>query len=980
MEKQLRKTGLRAVADVPWGTHLCQFYDTKEDLLKVVVPFIKAGLRKNEFCVWVTSPALTTGEALKSLKKAMPEADQCIKKGQLEVFPHTGWYLKGGSFDMSRVLNGWTAKLKKALARGYEGARVTGDTAWLEKKDWSGFQEYEDAINGTVDGQRIVVLCTYSLARCGPSEIIDVVSSHRSAIVKSGGVWRLVENAESRHAERLVEESEKKFRGLYDSIKDGIVQKDLKGRVLDCNRAYLDMLGYDKAEIRGLTFKKLTPRKWHRQEDEVQKKEILARGDSDEYEKEYIRKDGTVFPVSVRGWLIRDESGRPFGMWSIVRDITGRKAIERKLLEEKKFTEGLVESLPGIFYLFDGSGKFISWNKNLEKTTGYTSKEISAMSPLDFFETAAEKDFIARKTAECLKTGHAESEVPLFTKNGRKVPHHYSASRVVIDNKPYIVGIGFDITERKRSEEDLRRTRDELELRVQERTARLLTSNTALQTEVQERRRAEERVLRLNRLYSIRSKINEAIVRVSTPLELYERACRIAVEEGLFKMSWVGLVDPATSMVKPVAHFGADEGYLERLRVSIADVPSGRGPTGSAVREGRHFVCDDLATDPRMVPWREEAKKRGYRSSAAFPLKVSMRVGKKVIGAFTLYAGEPHFFDDERIKLLDSLAADISFAIESMENKEKKKAVEAELARHREGLEEIIEERTAALTATNKLLALEVRERKRAEEEAGKLNEELKSNVTRLETINRELEAFDYSLAHDLSTPLRIIDGFSGMLIKYYYDRLDAEGRQFIDTIRGNTQKMGRLIRDLLDIARLSRREIRFEEIDMAGLTSDVFRELDTAGRDVRLSVGDLPAARGELTLIRQVLTNLLSNSVKYTRPRKTAVIEVGGSRGGEENAYYVKDNGVGFDMEHSDRLFGVFKRLHSEAEFEGTGAGLAIVQRIISRHGGRVWAEGAVGKGATFYFTLPAGTAGETKGRAEKKATLPKRVQKRLS
>lgn len=969
MKKELRQTGLRAIGDVPWGTHICQFYETKEDLLKVLVPFLKAGLRRNEFCVWVTSPVLTVEEAIKSLRKTLPGVDQYIKKGQLEVFPHTEWYLKGGSFDMSRVLSGWGAKLKKALARGYDGARVTGDTAWLEKKDWSSFHEYEEAINGEIDGQKMLVLCTYSLAKCGASEIIDVVSSHRSALVKSKGAWRLVENAEGRHAERLIEESEKKYKGLYESIKDGIVQNDLKGNILDCNRAYLDMLGYDIDEIKKLTYKKLTPRKWHKLESGIVKNQLLARGYTGEYEKEYIRKDGTVFPVSVRAWVIRDGSGRPAGKWSIVRDITERKEAEKKLLEEKKFTEGLMESLPGIFYLFDGSGKFIRWNKNLEKTTGYSSEEISNMNPLDFFETPEEKDFIARKTDECMKRGHAESEVPLLAKDGRKIPHHYSACLVTIDDKPYIVGVGFDITERKKADEELLKTRDELELRVQERTAKLLTSNAALQSEVRERSRAEERVVRLNRLYSILSRINEAIVRVSDPLELYERACRIAVEEGLFKMAWIGLVDPDTSLVRPVAHFGADEGYLGRLKISIADVPAGRGPTGSAVREGRHFVCDDFEADPRMLPWREEARKLAFRSSAAFPLKVSTRVGKKTIGAFTLYAAEPLFFDEERIKLLDSLAADISFAIESMETKEKQKAAEAELARHHERLEDLIEERTAALKSTNKLLGLEVAERKRAEEEAGKLNEELKGKVAQLETINRELEAFDYSLAHDLNTPLRIIDGFSGMLLKYYYDKFDAEGRQFLDTIRGNTQKMAKLIRDLLDLARLSRREIRFEEMDMRELASEVFRELDTAGRDVRFRVKSLPPARGELTLIRQVLMNLLSNSIKYTRPRKTATIEIGGTRSGGENVYHVRDNGVGFDMEHKERLFGVFKRLHSETEFEGTGAGLAIVQRIIDRHGGRVWAESELNRGATFYFTLPAAPAGSRKGTARKRA-----------
>ena len=858
---------------------------------------------------------------------------------------------------------------------GIERSRLIGKpfVLYLDGADRTTFEEHLRHCRSAKE--RTVSELAISAGREDPVEI-EMMSApfenhEKKAILRSA----LIDVTERRKAE-------KRLRQLSSAMEQSpsmVMVFDTKGRIEHVNARFTEITGYCEDEVIGLYPGFLSSGDHSIEFYKGVLNAVLSgrtwRGDLCGKKKngELFRRLASIMPVRGRKKAVTD-------IVAVEIDDTERKAAEKKLLEEKQFFEGLVESLPGIFYSFDRSGKFISWNRNLEKVTGYSAEEISSLNHLDFFETPEEKGLIARKIEECLKKGHAESETPLLTKDGVKIPYHYTGSVVTIDDKPYIIGMGFDITELKKSEEELRRAKDKLEFRVRERTASLLAVNTALQTEVRERRRAEERVLRLNRLYSILSRINEAIVRVSTPLELYEKACRIAIEEGLFRMAWVGLVDPATSMIKPVAHFGAEEGYLEGLKVSMADIPSGRGPTGAAVREGMRFICDDFTTDPGTAPWREEALKRGYRSSAAFPLKVSTRVGKKVVGAFTLYAGEPNFFDAERVELLDSLAADLSFAIESMENREEKKAAEAELARHRESLEEIIEERTAALTATNRLLSLEVRERKRAEEEAGNLNEELKSNVSRLETINTELEAFDYSLAHDLSATLRIIDGFSAMFLKYYHDRVDAEGRQFLDTIRGNARKMGRLIQDLLDIARLSRRDVRFEEIDMARLASDVFRELDTAGRDVRFKVRDLPAARGEFTLIRQVLTNLFSNSVKYTRPRKTALIEMGGKTSGEENSYYVKDNGVGFDMEHSGRLFGVFKRLHSESEFEGTGAGLAIVQRIISRHGGRVWAEGSVGHGATFHFTLPAGTAGETKGSAGKKAAALKRGEKRLS
>jgi light-regulated signal transduction histidine kinase (bacteriophytochrome) len=226
-----------------------------------------------------------------------------------------------------------------------------------------------------------------------------------------------------------------------------------------------------------------------------------------------------------------------------------------------------------------------------------------------------------------------------------------------------------------------------------------------------------------------------------------------------------------------------------------------------------------------------------------------------------------------------------------------------------------------------------------------------------LETSVKELDAFSYSVSHDLRAPLRAIDGFSRIVEEDYAPKLDDEGRRLIGVIRGEAQRMGRLIDDLLTFSRLGRQKVESGRIDVEAMARKVFEELTAVepGRVIHLDLHPIPPAFGTEAMIRQVWVNLIGNAVKFTGRRERAEIEIGVEPGeAGEQVYFVRDNGAGFDMRYADKLFGVFQRLHSAEEFPGTGVGLALVQRIVNRHDGRVWGEGEVGRGATFRFTIP--------------------------
>ncbi len=457
---------------------------------------------------------------------------------------------------------------------------------------------------------------------------------------------------------------------------------------------------------------------------------------------------------------------------------------------------------------------------------------------------------------------------------------------------------------------------------LEARSAELLEANALLEEQVAARQRAEEHLNRLARAREVTAECNRVVTYASDETQMLRDTCRVFVESGGYKMAWVGmLVHDEGRSIEPVASAG-DDGYLASLMPSWGDNEFGQGPAGMAGRTGLPQVTQRIETNPGLLHWRPVALARGYQAAAALPLICEGRI----LGVISIYSSAPDAFSPEEFGLLTDLSHDIAFAFSNLRARAARALAETELQRLYAELELRVAERTAQITEAN-----------------------------------RELEAFSYTVSHDLRAPLRHIVGFA-QLLGERRDALDAEMLKYLDVITKSATRMETLINDLLSLSRTSRAEPMFLDFDLGPLVQDVKNELmqGAAGRDIRWEIGALPKVRADPRLLRIALVNLMGNAFKFTGHSDPAVIAIDAQSGdGGEVVLHVRDNGAGFDMAYADKLFGVFQRLHSEADFAGTGIGLATVRRVIKRLGGQVWAVGEVGKGATFSVSLKAAGTG---------------------
>lgn len=494
--------------------------------------------------------------------------------------------------------------------------------------------------------------------------------------------------------------------------------------------------------------------------------------------------------------------------------------------------------------------------------------------------------------------------------------------------------------------------------------------------DITERKRAEERIRKLNRTLAMLSDINQAIVRIREPQELFEKACIIAVEKGNFSLAWFGLLDDSTQMIRPVASAGKSGDYLEKINISLKGEPKNYCPVDSALRKGAHVICNVIGQEEGLAPCQKIALELGFRSSVSFPLKVF----GSIRGTVNFYADEPYFFDEEELKLLDELTMDISFAMEFAEQEADRKKAEEELRQYREHLEDMVRERTKEIEDLNLELQTINKELELRRQEA----EEAKFQA---ESASRAKSDFLANMSHELRTPLNSVIGFSEILQDELYGELNEKQEEYVNDITTSGKHLLNLINDILDLSKVEAGKMELElssfsleEVLKAALT--MLKE-KAMKHMISLNLEIVPDADIEIEAderkLKQILFNLLSNAVKFTPGGGSVSIQ---ARLVNSKQYWmngkklftgdyslttcrdfieisVEDTGIGIKPENMDKLFQEFSQIETpyEKKYEGTGLGLALTKKLVELHGGKIWVESEFGKGSRFSFVIPVKT-----------------------
>ena len=474
MNETLRETGIDIVGKVPWGTHFCLFYKTSDELLDILVPYFKAGLDNNEYCLWVTSEPLARVAAEEAIREAVPDFNRLPKSGQIEIVPHDEWYLKDGVFNLQRVLDGWIEKLEAALAEGYSGLRVTGNTAWLESKDWSDFTQYEKEVDGVIGEYRMMALCTYSLDKCSATDVLDVVKNHEFAMLKHKGAWELIESSEHKQATEALRDSESRYRDLYDQAPNAYLSVGTDGLIKKANRTAGELLRCSLKELMGRpVFDLYTDSPYGK----MRAKSVFDRFRSGESifneELQMQRLDGEVIWVSLSVSPLKDAQGNVLESRSSVVDITERKRSEEALEESEAKYRFLTENMNDLVWVINLDFSVSYVNPAVEQLLGFTPEEEIGMTTEEQV-TPETLEMAIEVLAEELELDKEPGVDPDRTRSLDLYYYHKNGSTRCLETivsflrdeagNPFgIFGVSRDITERKKAEEELKWINAELE-------------------------------------------------------------------------------------------------------------------------------------------------------------------------------------------------------------------------------------------------------------------------------------------------------------------------------------------------------------------------------------------------------------------------------------------------------------------------------------------------------------------------------------
>jgi PAS domain S-box-containing protein len=764
--------------------------------------------------------------------------------------------------------------------------------------------------------------------------------------------------AERKRAETALEEEREFYAALIRSLPDPVWMKDPAGLYLACNPAFERVIGRPAAEIVGRSDFELLPDPALADFSREKDREAVAKGGPSRNE-EWVTfaADGRRALLETVKTPMFDGRGRFHGVLGISRDITQHRRVEEELRSSERRAQLLFQNMLNGYalcrMLFDGERPrdfvYLDVNQAFEKLTGLrgvVGRNVSEVIPGFAVDN--------RETLEAYGRVVSSGQPVTLETFVPGVDAWLEISAYAVDEDCF-VAVFDNVTKSRRAEEERRRHAAEY---------RAITNASLdgfwridLQGRILEVNETYCRFTGYGREELLQMSVADVEV-IESPEQVLRHSARLR-EQGTERFEtrhrrkdgsvFDVEVNPLFFAEEPgqILVFLRDVTERKQAEVRLRESEERLRATMDAMLEGVQIVGNDW----RYLYVNREAARQGRRrrdellgrtvmemypgfenttAYSAIRRCMERRVSQHLENEFTFPDGSKSWFDLSLHPLPEGVV------IRSVDITQRHR-IEAEVRQLNAELEERVERRTAELAAAN-----------------------------------RELEAFSYSVSHDLRAPLRGIDGFSRALLDDHAALLPAEGRHQLEAIRQSTERMGKLIEELLKLSHLGREPLHKQSVDTARLVREVLAELSPMreGRSVELRLGSLPPCEADPTLLKQIWVNLLANAFKYTVRRRPARIEIGGQRQAEGVVYFVRDNGAGFDMGRADKLFGVFQRLHRPSEFEGTGVGLAIVQRLVHRHGGRVWAEAAVERGATFYFTLGAESA-PRRGRRTAPSTL---------